>query len=48
MYLEAPIRRVGAADVPIPQSSALERAVIPQADDIVTAIRAITQKSVAA
>lgn len=48
MHLEAPIRRVGAADVPIPQSSALERSVIPQVDDIVAAVRAITQKSVAA
>jgi pyruvate/2-oxoglutarate/acetoin dehydrogenase E1 component len=48
MHLEAPIRRVGAADVPIPQSSALERSVIPQVDDIVSAVRAITQKSVAA
>jgi pyruvate dehydrogenase E1 component beta subunit len=48
MHLEAPIRRVGAADVPIPQSSALERSVIPQVDDIVAAVRAITKKSVAA
>lgn len=40
MYLEAPIRRVGALDVPIPQSALLEQAVIPQVDDIVMAVRA--------
>jgi len=41
MYLEAPIRRVGAADVPIPQSSFLETVVIPQVDGIVAAVRAV-------
>jgi len=41
MYLESPIRRVGAADVPIPQSSLLESAVIPQVDDIVAAVRGV-------
>lgn len=39
MYLEAPIKRVGAADVPIPQHVALEQMVIPQVDDIVHAAR---------
>jgi pyruvate dehydrogenase E1 component beta subunit len=39
MHLEAPIRRVGAADVPIPQSARLEQLVIPQVDHIVTAAR---------
>jgi pyruvate/2-oxoglutarate/acetoin dehydrogenase E1 component len=39
MYLEAPIKRVGALDVPIPQSSLLERFVIPQVKDIVAAVR---------
>ena len=48
MHLEAPIRRVGAADVPIPQSSLLEKAVIPQIDDIVSAIREVTEAAVAA
>jgi pyruvate dehydrogenase E1 component beta subunit len=37
--LEAPIRRVGAADVPIPSSPELEKHVLPQADDIVRAVR---------
>jgi pyruvate/2-oxoglutarate/acetoin dehydrogenase E1 component len=38
-YLEAPICRVGALDIPIPQSALLEKAVIPQAEDIVRAVR---------
>jgi acetoin:2,6-dichlorophenolindophenol oxidoreductase subunit beta len=41
MYLEAPIRRIGAADVPMPQSSFLERCVVPQVEDIVDALRTI-------
>jgi pyruvate/2-oxoglutarate/acetoin dehydrogenase E1 component len=40
MFLEAPIRRVGAPDVPIPQSAQLEKAIIPKADDIAAAARA--------
>jgi pyruvate/2-oxoglutarate/acetoin dehydrogenase E1 component len=40
MYLEAPIKRVGALDVPIPQSARLETSVVPQVDDIVKAVRA--------
>jgi len=47
MHLEAPIRRVGAADVPIPQSALLEGAVIPQIDDIVAAIRSTTRAAAA-
>jgi pyruvate dehydrogenase E1 component beta subunit len=38
-YLESPIRRVGALDVPIPQSALLEKAVIPTTDDILRAVR---------
>ena len=48
MHLEAPIRRVGAADVPIPQSSVLERVVIPNVDDIVAAVRGVTNATAAA
>jgi pyruvate/2-oxoglutarate/acetoin dehydrogenase E1 component len=40
MFLEAPIRRVGAPDVPIPQSALLEKAIIPKAEDIAAAVRA--------
>jgi pyruvate/2-oxoglutarate/acetoin dehydrogenase E1 component len=39
LSLEAPIRRVGAADVPIPQSSLLERWAIPQVEDLISAVR---------
>jgi pyruvate/2-oxoglutarate/acetoin dehydrogenase E1 component len=45
MHLEAPIRRVGAADVPSPQSAALEQTVIPQVEDIVAAVRAVTSSA---
>ena len=38
-YLDAPIRRVAAQDVPIPVSPALEPHVLPQEDDIMEAVR---------
>lgn len=41
MYLEAPIKRVGAPDVPIPQNVTLEQLVIPQVDDIIEGARAL-------
>jgi acetoin:2,6-dichlorophenolindophenol oxidoreductase subunit beta len=31
--------RLGGADVPIPYNPVLERAAVPQEDDIVTAVR---------
>jgi pyruvate dehydrogenase E1 component beta subunit len=37
--LEAPIVRLGGADVPIPYNPVLERAAVPQEDDIVAAVR---------
>ncbi|MDB6087890.1 MAG: Transketolase, central region [Gammaproteobacteria bacterium] len=48
LHLEAPIRRIGAADIPIPQSSFLERWVIPQVDDIINAVRETSGKAVSA
>ncbi|MBC7288985.1 MAG: alpha-ketoacid dehydrogenase subunit beta [Armatimonadetes bacterium] len=43
--LEAPPRRVAAADVPIPASPVLERAVIPSAEDIArTAAAAVAER----
>lgn len=42
-YLNAPITRVGGADVPVPYSWALEPAVIPGRDDIVTAVRRVVE-----
>jgi pyruvate/2-oxoglutarate/acetoin dehydrogenase E1 component len=38
-WLAAPIIRVGAEDVPLPQSAHLEQFVIPNVDDIVDAIK---------
>jgi 2-oxoisovalerate dehydrogenase E1 component len=40
-YLDAPIARVGALDVPMPFNDRLERAVIPSAERIVAAIRGL-------
>jgi pyruvate/2-oxoglutarate/acetoin dehydrogenase E1 component len=40
-FLDAPIRRVAAADVPIPFSPALEPAALPQVDDIVRTASAL-------
>ncbi len=41
-YLAAPVRRVAAADCPIPFSKTLEKAVFPDADKIIKAVREIT------
>lgn len=38
-YLEAPIVRLGGADVPIPYNRNLEKAAVPQVEDIITATR---------
>ena len=37
--LDAPIERVGGADVPMPYAKNLERAAIPTADDIIAAVK---------
>ncbi len=42
-YLDAPILRLGGAEAPIPYSPVLERAAIPQVDDIVAAARGLAQ-----
>jgi len=41
--LDAPVRRVGAADTWVPYEPSLERAVLPQVDDIADAARAIAK-----
>ena len=41
--LDAPIARVCGANVPVPYSAPLERAVIPQCDDIVAAVRRVVR-----
>ena len=38
-YLDAPIVRLGGKDVPIPYNRTLERAAVPQVEDIVEAAR---------
>jgi acetoin:2,6-dichlorophenolindophenol oxidoreductase subunit beta len=38
-YLDAPIVRLGGAEAPIPYSPILEKAAVPQVDDIVEALR---------
>lgn len=38
-YLDAPVMRVGAKDVPMPFSAPMERFVVPQVDDLVGGIR---------
>jgi pyruvate dehydrogenase E1 component beta subunit len=43
-YLDAPIRRLGGRDVPIPYNRTLERAAVPQVEDIVSAARALAQE----
>jgi pyruvate/2-oxoglutarate/acetoin dehydrogenase E1 component len=43
-YLDAPIRRLGGAAVPIPYNPVLERAAVPQVEDIVQAVRELVHK----
>jgi pyruvate dehydrogenase E1 component beta subunit len=38
-YLDAPIRRLGGRDIPIPYNRTLERATVPQVEDIAAAAR---------
>jgi pyruvate/2-oxoglutarate/acetoin dehydrogenase E1 component len=40
-YLDAPMRRLGGRDIPIPYNRTLERATVPQVEDIVAAARAL-------
>jgi pyruvate dehydrogenase E1 component beta subunit len=37
--LDAPVKRVAAANVPMPFSPELEKLVVPKADDLVAAVR---------
>ena len=45
-YLEAPIVRLGGADVPIPYNRTLERAAVPQTEDIVAAARKLAKTEI--
>ncbi len=44
-YLDAPIKRLGGADTPIPYNRRLEAATVPQAEDIVLAARQLMGKA---
>lgn len=43
-YLDAPIARLGGRDVPIPYNRTLERASVPQVEDIVAAARKLARE----
>ncbi len=45
-YLEAPIVRLGGADVPIPYNPVLERAAVPQTPDIIEAARRLAHTEI--
>jgi pyruvate/2-oxoglutarate/acetoin dehydrogenase E1 component len=38
-YLDAPVERITGADVPMPYTQNLERAALPQIDDITRAVK---------
>jgi pyruvate dehydrogenase E1 component beta subunit len=42
-YLDAPILRLGGVEAPIPYSPVLEKAAVPQVEDIVAAARSLAQ-----
>lgn len=43
-YLDAPIRRLAGRNIPIPYNRTLERAAVPQVEDIETAARALARE----
>ena len=45
-YLEAPIVRLGGADVPIPYNPNLERAAVPQVENIVVTARKLARTEI--
>lgn len=44
-YLKAPIRRLGGHAVPIPNNKKLERAAVPQTEDIVQTVKELLRKN---
>lgn len=44
-WLDAPVTRIGMRDVPMPYNDTLERAVIPQASDIIAAVKAVLYRT---
>jgi len=47
-WLDAPVRRVNAADVPMPYARNLEQAALPRAEDVAAAVRATLARGAAA
>ncbi|GAA2813843.1 hypothetical protein GCM10010522_34350 [Kribbella solani] len=47
-WLDAPVRRVAMAEVPMPYAKSLEAAALPSPNDAITAITAIHQTLTAA
>lgn len=43
-FLDAPIRRLAGRDIPIPYNRTLERATVPQVEDIVAAARSLVRE----
>ena len=43
-YLDAPVRRLGGRNIPIPYNRRLERAAVPQVEDIVASARALARE----
>lgn len=43
-YLDAPVRRIAGKNIPIPYNRNLERAAVPQVEDIVAAARALAKE----
>jgi pyruvate dehydrogenase E1 component beta subunit len=43
-YLDAPVTRVAAKDVPLPYAANLEKMALPQADDIINAVKQVCYK----
>jgi pyruvate/2-oxoglutarate/acetoin dehydrogenase E1 component len=43
-YLDAPIRRLAGLDIPIPYNRNLERAAVPQVEDIIAAARTLAKE----
>ena len=41
--LDAPVRRIAAPDTPVPFSPPLEKAFIPQVDDVVAGLRELAE-----
>jgi len=47
-YIDAPMERVCGADVPMPYAQALERASLPQLEDVIAAVERTTYRRIAA